>query len=703
MIFYASQRGRAAELAAHLMNGEQNEHITVHDIRGYVADNIADALREAYAMSRGTRCKQFLFSVSLNPPETADVSVEDFEAAIEMVEKKMHLLNQPRIVVFHEKEGRRHCHAVWSRIDTEKLVAVNLAHFKRKLMEISTQLFLQRGWKLPKGMQKGEKKSPFNLTRQEYRQAVRLAEDPKALKAMFRGAWEQSDSKETFARALQESGFLLARGDRRGFVAIDVKGGVYSLTRWIDIGTRDLKARLGKPENLPEIGQAKAYLASRMKENLNRFIAEAKSQAAKKRTPLFQELRSLVVSQRQDRKELLESQQKRWVQETRQRSARLYGGVAGIWQRITGEYQKIRVRNEAEAKAGLERDRKELHTLIRSHLSERQGLQKSVLFYREEHRFEVFRLRQEIARYVSTAAEPPQPAAPAAAGKLPLAAQLAQLEGKISLLPADFLRQEIAKYTPPASETLPPAVAKADSVATAEKLPPAAQLAQTETKLALLSGDLSLLQASLESNLISDEMRGMIRRLIEKTLETLQIKALETKTEEQKVQEKTREYQQKQAEFYEYVKRYAEIQIRMEAEARQQEVNRQFYNLISNMSYSLNGLPNWKISVMMPPPDRQLDETAYVQNVVRQRDNAQLEQRVLYSPENESVVSRRPPIDPKTAVPALRQNVLEVKEMMARADLRPPSGDGGNSRVAPAVIRMTTAPTRTTIKFNQKR
>ena len=66
------------------------------------------------------------------------------------------------------------------------------------------------------------------------------------------------------------------------------------------------------------------------------------------------------------------------------------------------------------------------------------------------------------------------------------------------------------------------------------------------------------------------------------------------------------------------------------------------------------------------------------------------------------LVSRRPPIDPKTAVPALRQNVLEVKEMLGRAGIRPPSG--GSSKVAPATIRMTAAPPlRAAIKFNAKR
>jgi hypothetical protein len=701
MILYASQRGRSAELAAHLLNGDQNEHITVHEIRGFVSEDLAEALREAYAMSRGTRCKQFLFSVSLSPPETADVTVEDFEAAIEEIEKKMGLIDQPRIIVFHEKNGRRHCHAVWSRIDSEKLVAVNLAHWKRKLMDISAMLFLKHGWKLPKGFKRKADKSPLNMTRQEYRQAVRLAEDPQALKAMFKAAWEQSDSKETFARALQENGFLLARGDQRGFVAIGIKGGVFSLSRWIDIGTRDLKARLGAPETLPDIGKAKAFLASRMTENLNRFIAEAKTQGAEKRTPLVQELRSLVVSQRKERQDLIAAQQIRWVQETRQRSQRLYTGVAGIWQRITGDYQKIKTLNEAETKAGLERDHKELHGMIRSHLQERQGLQKSVLFYREEHRVEVFRLRQEIARYVSTATEPflPKPAATAAAGKLPLAAQLALVEGKISLLPADMLRQELAKYTPAAAETLPPSVAKADSFATVEKLPPAAQLAQVETRLALLTGDLSKMQAALESNLISDEMRGRIRRLIEKTLETLQLKAIETKTEEQRLQEKSREYQVKQAEFNEYVRQYALLQMRVEEENRRQAANREFMSVINNMAYALNGLPNWQISVMSPPPDKRLDEREYVQNIVIKRDTAQLLDRVFRSPENENLVAKRPPIDPKTAVPALRQNVLEVKEMMARAGLRPSGGSGARS-AAPARINLSTS---TKITFNLKR
>lgn len=642
MILYASQRGRSAELANHLLNGDENDHVTVHDIRGFVSDDLAEALREAYAMSRGTRCRQFLFSLSLNPPEYADVPIEEFEAAIEEIEKRLSLVGQPRIVVFHEKNGRRHCHCVWSRIDADKLVAVRMSHFKRKLMDVSRHLYLKHGWKMPKGMERGEQRSPLHLTREEYRQAVRLSEDPQALKAMFKAAWEQSDSKATFIRALEEKGLLLARGDKRGYVAIDVKGGVYSLTRWIDIGTRDLKARLGAPETLPDIPAAKAFLASRMTENLNRFISDVKRQAKEIRLPLVQEIRSLALDQRQERKLLVQTQQKRWVQETRQRAGRLHTGVAGIWQRVTGEYQKIRLINEVEAKAGLERDRRELHGLIRSQLQERQELQKTIVFYRTEHRAEVFRLRQEIARYVSTATEP-------------------------------FLPQK----------------AEMQSVSAAEKLPLAAQLEQIETKIALLSGDLSMLQSALESNLVSDEMRGMIRRMIERTLETLHIKAVEQKVQEEKVKEKTREYEEKQAQFNEYIRRYAEIQLKQEQESRKIEANRQFYGIVMNMGYALNGVPRWPIAVMSPPPEKRLDEKVFTATL-RQQDNRELLRTVF-------AARPRPPVDPPMATVNLRASVLEVKEVLRRAGLRP---DGGGVRnIKPEQIRVTKA----SVKFNAQR
>ena len=64
MILVGNQRGGARDLALHLMKDE-NDHVNVHEMRGFVSDDLEGAFQEAYAISRATKCKQFLFSLSL--------------------------------------------------------------------------------------------------------------------------------------------------------------------------------------------------------------------------------------------------------------------------------------------------------------------------------------------------------------------------------------------------------------------------------------------------------------------------------------------------------------------------------------------------------------------------------------------------------------------------------------------------------------
>jgi len=141
VILKGSQRGGAGQLAAHLSRLDDNEHVELHEVRGFASDDLKGALREALAVSKGTRCRQFLFSVSLNPPEHERVSTQAFEDAVERIEQKNGLAGHPRVVLFHEKEGRRHAHAVWSRIDAETMTAKNLSHYKLKLRDVSRALY----------------------------------------------------------------------------------------------------------------------------------------------------------------------------------------------------------------------------------------------------------------------------------------------------------------------------------------------------------------------------------------------------------------------------------------------------------------------------------------------------------------------------------------------------------------------------------
>ena len=135
MILKGNQRASGQELARHLLNVDDNEHALVHELRGFLAEDLFGAFQETEAVSLGTKCQQYLFSLSLNPPQTEKVSVAEFEAVIADIERRLGLTDQPRAIVFHEKKGRPHAHCVWSRIDAAKMRAINLPHFKLRLTD----------------------------------------------------------------------------------------------------------------------------------------------------------------------------------------------------------------------------------------------------------------------------------------------------------------------------------------------------------------------------------------------------------------------------------------------------------------------------------------------------------------------------------------------------------------------------------------
>jgi len=403
MILKASQRSGAKQLATHLLKTEENEHVEVHELRGFMADNLQGALKEIQAVSQGTRCKQFMFSLSLNPPQTENVPIKHFENALADIEKELGLEGQPRVVLFHEKEGRRHAHCVWSRIDTEVMKAINLPHYKYKLRDISKQLYLKHGWQMPRGLIDSKKRDPRNFTLAEWQQAKRMNEDPKTIKSLFQECWAVSDSGKAFTQALKERGFYLARGDRRGFVAVDYRGEVFSLSRWVGVKAKELKNRLGDPKKLPGITQVKDEIAKNMTQILEIHIKEVHQKIEKKKEPLLKTKQAMRDHHRKYRASLKEKQKERWNQETIERSKRLPRGLKAIWFRVTGKYQKIRRQNERKTEQCRVRDRREMQSLIERQLKERQKLQTQIRYGFKEYNNELFELKQDISRYIGMA------------------------------------------------------------------------------------------------------------------------------------------------------------------------------------------------------------------------------------------------------------------------------------------------------------
>ncbi|WP_323810715.1 relaxase/mobilization nuclease domain-containing protein [Sphingobium baderi] len=399
MIVKGSQRGGAKQLGLHLLKTEENEHVEIHEISGFVADDVMGAMKEAHALAQGTKCRQHLFSVSLNPPPNESVRVEVFEEACAKIENQLGLAGHPRMLVFHEKEGRRHAHAVWSRIDADSMTAQNMSFFKTKLRDISKNLYLENGWEMPEGFRDWRLRDPRDCTLNEWQQAKRAGIGPREVKANIRQCWDRSDNGAAFAKALEERGLFLAQGDRRGHVALTIDGHVFAVAASIRVKAKDVRARLGDAAALPSVAKVSETIGKEIAPRISRHIAEAKRIAQNAMQPLQERKQAMKSVHQQERKRLDDKQRERRNVEQQTRSMRLRKGVAGIWDIMTGRHSKTRKQNEMEAWFGVQRDRAQRHDLVAAQLKDRQTLQRDIGQTRERHARQMLGLYRDAARY----------------------------------------------------------------------------------------------------------------------------------------------------------------------------------------------------------------------------------------------------------------------------------------------------------------
>ena len=167
---------------------------------------------------------------------------------------------------------------------------------------------------------------------------------------VFRSAGRCQDTKATFANALEERGFWLAKGDKRGHVAVDWQGEVYAIARYVGVKTKDVRARLGDADELPSVDEVKQQIGKRLSEKLESFQADTKAQHEKRLAAWQKKRADLVAGQRLARDDLKKSQESRHITETKARASRLPTGLKALWCRITGKYKKIKKTERSRSK-----------------------------------------------------------------------------------------------------------------------------------------------------------------------------------------------------------------------------------------------------------------------------------------------------------------------------------------------------------------
>jgi hypothetical protein len=270
MVIKGKSVAGATRLAVHLERTDTNEQMHVLELRDVAADDLRGALKEMEAVASACpNCERPFYHASINTRADERLTPEQREQAIDRLGKELGLTGQPRVVVMHEKEGRQHFHIVWSRIDLDTLRTISDSHNYRKHEIVARELERAFGHERVQGAhieRDGQPRPERTPTHKEHQQAERTGISPKEAREHITALWQRTDSGASFQAALEQSGWTLARGDRRDFVVIDPKGATHSLARRIEgVTVKDLRARMADVDmnRLPSVAEGKAIQYAR--------------------------------------------------------------------------------------------------------------------------------------------------------------------------------------------------------------------------------------------------------------------------------------------------------------------------------------------------------------------------------------------------------------------------------------------------------
>jgi len=195
--------------------------------------------------------------------------------------------------------------------------------------------------------------------------------------------------------ALGERGLLLAKGDRRGHVAVTHEGEVLSIARYTDKKAKDVRAKLGEPDALSSVDDAKKKMAMDLGKTFQRHVHQAKGNFSKQQVELDARRRTMTAAHQTERQSLDTAQRDRRLKETQERQARFNRGLRGLWDRMTGRRAHLAKENEKQTYEALQRDRRQRDALVSAQLLERQKLQHAIQEARQQQAKLLFELRQD--------------------------------------------------------------------------------------------------------------------------------------------------------------------------------------------------------------------------------------------------------------------------------------------------------------------
>lgn len=273
MIIKGKSRAGPSQLAQHLGRADTNERVEILQLDS--AGSPLEAFRDWQTYTFATKGKLGLYHANIDPDAKYEMTPQQWMRAVDILEEELGLQGQPRAVVMHEKHGRQHIHVVWARADMDTLTlrsdSMNYQAHERASLRMEQEFGHEHvPGKHAKRDREAQPEFPSaEAHHDEWQQAERSGIDHRERKAQVKGLYEASDTGPAFKAALEDAGYVLARGDRRDFVILDADAKVHSLGRQLPgVSAKELRAFMVEidPETLPTVQQARAALREKPKQ-----------------------------------------------------------------------------------------------------------------------------------------------------------------------------------------------------------------------------------------------------------------------------------------------------------------------------------------------------------------------------------------------------------------------------------------------------
>ena len=246
----------------HLQRTDGGQSVDVRDTVGLIGQDMAGWFAQMEAMSAGGNTTNYFYHFNINPREDEAYTPEQLKVAVETTLENLGLDGQPYFLVEHDKDGRSpHYHCIVLRVDLDSGKAISDSHNYAIHMRTADELEERFGHERTK---RGRGPDGPNPKGYEVQRGQETGIDPKTVAVELKALWHQCDTGKAFAAAIEERGYILAKGDR-AFVVVDPGGDEHSLGRRVGAKAAEVRARMAAidREALPTVTEARALARER--------------------------------------------------------------------------------------------------------------------------------------------------------------------------------------------------------------------------------------------------------------------------------------------------------------------------------------------------------------------------------------------------------------------------------------------------------